>query len=155
MDFVLLSDKAERSNKAALVVRPLHSESPVARHGECYGDVTPTTTCATLPMSLVSTSKPPYGRSVKLTTKVADSLILAVFNVVLVASGFLLLTTSYAILFIAVLWGALPFSLLFTLGFWVRDIRGAFRRQAKIALLVSLPVLLFEIWLLGFHKLDL
>jgi hypothetical protein len=110
---------------------------------------------ATLPMSLVSASKPPYRRSVKLSTKIADSLILAVLNVVLVASGFLVLTTSYAILFIAVFWCALPFSLLFTLGFWVRDIRGAFRRQAKIALLISLPVLLFEIWLLGFHKLDL
>lgn len=86
---------------------------------------------------------------------IADSLILAIFNLVLVASGFLLLTTSYAILFIAVIWCALPISLLLTIGFSVRDIRRGLRRQAYIALLVSLPVLSYEIWLLGFHRLDL
>jgi hypothetical protein len=92
---------------------------------------------------------------VKFNTKIADSLVLASFNLVLAASGFLLLTTSYAILFIAVFWCALPVSLLLTLGFWVRDIGKGLRKQAMIAALVALPVLLYEIWLLGFHRLDL
>jgi hypothetical protein len=96
----------------------------------------------------------PIVNVVKLNTKIADSLILASFNLVLAASGFLLLTTSYAILFIAVFWCALPVSLLLTLGFWARDIRKGLRRQAKMAALVSLPVLLYEVWLLGFHRLD-
>jgi hypothetical protein len=92
--------------------------------------------------------------SVKLNTKIADSLILASFNLILAASGFLLLITSYAILFIAVFWCALPISLLLTVAFWIRDYRKGLRRQAKIAALVSLPVLAYEIWLLGFHRLD-
>jgi hypothetical protein len=40
--------------------------------------------------------------AVKLTANIADSLVLASFNLLLAAVGFLLLTTSYAILFIAV-----------------------------------------------------
>ena len=91
----------------------------------------------------------------KLNTKIADSLILASFNLVLAAVGFLLLRTSYAILFIAVFWCVLPASLLLTVAFWVRDIGKGLRRQAIIAALVSLPVLLYEVWLLGFHRLDM
>ena len=90
----------------------------------------------------------------KLTTEIADSLILAGFNLVLAATGFLLLITSYAIVSIAVFWCALPVSLLLTLAFWIRDNRKGVGRQAKIAALVSLPVLAYEIWLLGFHRLD-
>ena len=90
----------------------------------------------------------------KLNTEFADSLILASFNLILAATGFLLLITSYAIVSIAVFWCALPVSLILTLAFWIRDNRKGLRRQAKIAALVSLPVLAYEIWLLGFHRLD-
>jgi hypothetical protein len=93
--------------------------------------------------------------SLRLKTKVADSLILAIFNLVLLGSGWLLLTTSYAIFSIVVFLCALPVSLLLTIGFWVRDYRGNFRAQAKITALASLPVLVCEIWLLGFVRLDL
>lgn len=91
---------------------------------------------------------------VKVNSQIADSLILASFNLILVATGFLLLITSYAIVSIAVFWCALPVSLLLTIAFWVRDNRKGLRRQARIAALVSLPVLAYEIWLLGFHRLD-
>ena len=106
-------------------------------------------------MLLAGASEPSYRRSVKLGTKIADSLVLAVFNIVLVGSGFIVGRTSYAILSIALYWCALPLSLLFTIGFWVRDITGVFRRQAIVVLLIFLPVLVFEIWLVGFHDLDL
>jgi uncharacterized membrane protein len=95
-----------------------------------------------------------YARLVQLNTKVADSLILASFNLVLTGSGLLLLATSYAVLFIWVFWCALPVSLVLTIGFWVRDIRKGFRKQARIAALLSLPVFAYVIWLLGFHRLD-
>jgi hypothetical protein len=85
---------------------------------------------------------------------VADSVILAGFNLILVASGLVLLTTSYAILFIAVFWCALPISLLLTFGFWIRDIRKGLRKQAKIAALLLLPLVAYEVWLLGFNRLD-
>jgi len=91
---------------------------------------------------------------VKLNTEFADSLILTGFNLILAATGFFLLITSYAIVSIAVFWCALPVSLILTLAFWIRDNRKGLRRQAKIAALVSLPVLAYEIWLLGFHRLD-
>jgi hypothetical protein len=91
---------------------------------------------------------------VKLNAKIADSLILASSNLCLAAAGFILANTSYAILCVAVFWGVLPFSLLMTIGFWVRDIGGVFRRQAKVAAVISVPVLLFEIWL-GFHHLNM
>ena len=45
-------------------------------------------------------------------------------------------------------------SVVLTLVFWIRDNRKGLRRQASIAALVSLPVLVYEIWLLGFHRLD-
>jgi len=95
-----------------------------------------------------------YARHVKLNTRLADSLILASFNLALAASGFLLLATSYAILFIWVFWCAIPISLLLTAGFWVRDMRNGFRRQAKIAATLSLPVCAYVVWLLVFHRLD-
>jgi hypothetical protein len=86
---------------------------------------------------------------------VADSVILAGFNLILlVALGLVLLTTSYAILFIAVFWCALPISLLLTFGFWIRDIRKGLRKQAKIAALLLLPLVAYEVWLLGFNRLD-
>jgi hypothetical protein len=91
---------------------------------------------------------------VNLNNEIADSLILASFNLILVATGFLLLITSYAIVSIAVFWCAIPVSLLLTLAFWIRDSRKGLRTQARIAVLVSLPVLVYEIWLLGFHRLD-
>ena len=91
---------------------------------------------------------------VKLSTEIADSLILASFNLILAAAGFLLLITSYAIVSIAVFWCAVPVSLLLTLAFWIRDNRKGLRKQARTAALVSLPVLAYEIWLLGFVRLD-
>jgi hypothetical protein len=70
------------------------------------------------------------------------------------SSPWLLTLRNYAIVSIAVFWCALPVSLLLTLAFWVRDNREGLRRHARIAALVSLPVLAYEIWLLGFHRLD-
>jgi hypothetical protein len=84
---------------------------------------------------------------------VADSVILASANVVLFALGLLLLTTSYAILFIALIWCVLPISLLLTVGFWIRDIRKGLRKQSKLAALVLLPLMAYEIWLLAFSRL--
>lgn len=92
----------------------------------------------------------------KLATDIADSLVLASFNLLLATVGSLLLTTSYAISFIAVFWCALPIGLFLNLAFWVRDLRNkVLCRQAQIAAFVLLPLIVYEIWLLGFHKLDL
>ena len=109
-----------------------------------------------LPRSLATRWNIVYRRAVRLAAEIADSLVLASFNIIVAAIGFLLLTTSYAILFVAVSWCALPVGLLLNLGFWVRDIRNKeLRKQAKIAAFALLPLLVYEIWLVGFHRLDL
>jgi cation transport ATPase len=92
---------------------------------------------------------------VTLNTRVADSVILASFTVCLALSSLLLFLTSYAIVIIAVWYMLLPVLLIATLFFGTRDFRRGLRRQAKIAALISLPVLLFVIYLLGFTRLDL
>jgi hypothetical protein len=91
---------------------------------------------------------------VKLTAaNIADSLVLASFNLLLAAVGFLLLTTSYAILFIAVFWCALPIGLFLNLGFWIRDLGNkGLRRQANVAALLSLPLIVYDTWLLGWNR---
>src|SRR2546426_6980247 len=84
---------------------------------------------------------------VKLNTRVADSLILATFNLCLSLSGFLLLATSFSAWLIAVCWVLLPALLVITLFFWGRDLwREATRRQAILSLLVSMPVVVLEVW---------
>jgi len=88
-----------------------------------------------------------HYRIVKLNSRVADSLILAAFNLCLAFSGFLLLNTSYSAWLTAVCWVLLPPLLVITLFFWGRDLRAPnVRKQAILALLVSIPVLVLEVW---------
>ena len=87
-----------------------------------------------------------HHRLVKLNTRVADSLILATFNLSLSVSGFLLLYTSHSAWLLVVCWVLLPPLLVITLFFWARDLRKTTRRQAIVALLLSMPVLVLEIW---------
>jgi len=78
---------------------------------------------------------------------VSDSLILASFNFCLALSGFLLLHTSYSAWLTVVCWVLLSPLLVTTLLFWGRDLRKPTdRRQAIVALLVSVPVLVLEVW---------
>jgi hypothetical protein len=99
--------------------------------------------------------KPSFIVGVVRIAELSDSLVLASFNVLLAALGFSLLATSYAILFVAVFWCALPVGLLLNLGFWVRDMKSkAHRTHAKIAVLVLMPLIAYEVWLLSFARLD-
>jgi hypothetical protein len=84
---------------------------------------------------------------VKLNSRVADSLILATFNLCLALSGVLLLRTSYSAWLTAVCWVLLPPLLLITLFFWGRDLaKATTRKQAIVALFLSLPLLALEGW---------
>ncbi len=92
----------------------------------------------------------------KLISDIADSIVWAGFNILLAVAGFVLLMTPWAILSIAVFWCALPMGLFLSLGFLVRDLRKKeLCRQAKVAALISLPLIVYEIWLLGFTRLDI
>ena len=82
----------------------------------------------------------------KLNTRVADSLILAAFNLCLSLSGLLLLRTSWSAWIVAVCWVLLPPLLVITLFFWGRDLKKASRKQTIAALLLLIPVLALEIW---------
>ena len=105
-------------------------------------------------MSLQSASKLSYFLLVTLNADTADSLVLACFNICLAVSGFILQATSYAILCVAVFYCALPVGLLFTAGFSIRDVAKGRRRGVTIAVLLSLPLLIFEIWLMHSTRLD-
>jgi hypothetical protein len=84
---------------------------------------------------------------VKLNSRVADSLILATFNLCLALSGFLLLYTSYSAWLIIVCWVLLPPLLIITLFFWARDlVKVSTRKQAIAAILVSIPALALVVW---------
>jgi hypothetical protein len=99
--------------------------------------------------------KPSFIVGVVRIAELSDSLVLASFNVLLAALGFSLFATSYAILFVAVFWCALPVGLLLNLGFWVRDMKSkAHRAHAKIAVLVLMPLIAYEVWLLSLPRLD-
>jgi hypothetical protein len=91
---------------------------------------------------------------VQLNTKAADSSILAIFNLCLALSGLALLRSSYSAWLIAVCWVLLPPLLLATLFFWAGDVtKSGIRKQAFIALLISLPGLAVEVWFFGQLKL--
>jgi hypothetical protein len=84
---------------------------------------------------------------VQLNTKVADSLILAIFNLCLALSEIALLRSSHSAWIIAVCWVLLPLLVIATLFFWARDLsRPNIRKQALAAFLISLPVFALEIW---------
>ena len=95
-----------------------------------------------------------HHRLVTPNPRVADSLILAIFNLWLFLSDFLLLYTSYSAWLVAVGWVLLPPLLAITLFFWRRDLRKTTtRKHAIVALLVSMPVLVLEVWF--FKRLNL
>jgi hypothetical protein len=84
---------------------------------------------------------------VQLNTKVADSLILAIFNLCLALSAIAVLRSSHSAWIIAVCWVLLPLLVIATLFFWARDLsRPNIRKQALAAFLISLPVFALEIW---------
>jgi hypothetical protein len=84
---------------------------------------------------------------VQLNTKVADSLILAIFNLSLALSAIAVLRSSHSAWIIAVCWVLLPLLVIATLFFWARDLsRPNIRKQALAAFLISLPVFALEIW---------
>ncbi|HVO64464.1 MAG TPA: hypothetical protein VMT53_26325 [Terriglobales bacterium] len=87
-------------------------------------------------------------------TSVADSVVLACLSFGIAGVGFLLVLTSYAILSVALWYGVLPVLLVLTLFFWFRDLRRKLYREAKIAGAILLPVLLYELWLFAFTRLD-
>jgi hypothetical protein len=91
---------------------------------------------------------------VQLNRKLADSLILATFNLCLALSGFALLRSSHSAWLIAVCWVLLPPLVIATLFFWARDLsRPNIRKQALAAFLISLPVFALEIWFFTHLKL--
>jgi hypothetical protein len=91
---------------------------------------------------------------VNLNSRVSDSLILATFNLCIAFSGFLLLHTSHSDWLIVVCWVLLPPLLVITLFFWARDLRRpTARRQAIVALLLSMPPLVLEVWFFQHLKL--
>jgi uncharacterized membrane protein len=84
---------------------------------------------------------------VKVNFRLADSLILAVFSLCLAFSGSVLLDSSHSAWLIVICWVLLPPLLVTTLFFWMRDVRNpTARRQAIVALLLSIPVLVLEVW---------
>jgi RsiW-degrading membrane proteinase PrsW (M82 family) len=84
---------------------------------------------------------------VKLNTRLADSLILAIVNLCLCLSGFLFRYTSHSEWLIAVCWVLLPPLLVITLFFWGRDLaKATTRKQAIVALFLSMPLLALEVW---------
>ncbi len=88
-----------------------------------------------------------HHRVVKVNPRLADSLILAAFNLCLAFSGFLLLHTPYSVWLTVVCWVLLPPLLVITLFFWGRDLRKSTAQgQAIVALLASIPVLVLEVW---------
>jgi RsiW-degrading membrane proteinase PrsW (M82 family) len=88
-----------------------------------------------------------YHRAVNVNLRFADSLILAGFNLFVAFSGFILLHTSYSAWLTIVCWILLPPLLVTTLLFWGRDLRKpTARRQAIVAFLLSVPVLVLEVW---------
>jgi hypothetical protein len=90
---------------------------------------------------------------VKRKTSIADSLILACFNLWISLSALLLLYTSQSAWIVAVCWVFIPPLLAITLFFWGRDLRRASRRQAVATLLLSIPVISMEIWFFSQLKL--
>jgi RsiW-degrading membrane proteinase PrsW (M82 family) len=91
---------------------------------------------------------------VQLNTKVADSLILAIFNLCLALSGIDLLRSSHSAWIIDVCWILLPPLFVVTVFFWKRDLsKPEMRKQAFAAFLISAPVLTLEIWFIAQLKL--
>jgi len=91
---------------------------------------------------------------VQLNTKVADSLILAIFNLCLALSAIALLRSSRSAWIIPVCWILLPPLLVATVFFWKRDLsKPEIRKQAFAAFLISVPVLTLEIWFFAQLKL--
>jgi hypothetical protein len=82
----------------------------------------------------------------RLNASIADSLILSISNLGLSLSAILLMFSRHDSWFVVVCWVLLPPLLIVFLFFWGRDLHRGNRKQAMLALLMSIPVALQEMW---------